>query len=778
MIVDMLIETRTGQWVELDTFGEAPAMVIQSIDWGTISDRKASYSHEVRLPKTAHNCRVLEFVEDFTAQSRIPYSYCPVEVYVDGVSIIPSGYKLVITKVSDVIHANIISGIKTVFETLSQTPFSELALPPFVWDLADMESASSRTNGHKYLQGSPWIRGSKPGFFNAFPAPFSPVYNAGTILTVAGAAPYFPMHETFAKIFEQQGYSVDFGGLDLSGPQSEDTWYYPLTKSRVKPDTFGNLEGSVSGPTYDGQQTLPYALTQAANSAPFNYGEMQNAEYVVPDADDVVVFPTRYAFVYTALGCYNMSINFQFICNWTMNGNRVYARVTRGRGYSTDNPKPEYKTIWATEDEGQVISENTTLSTDVFEVSPGEEIFCEAYILEGTLPMRAVVSTSFPHTENTPGPGSKIYPAETEQFKTQLEFATLFLLTFGLTINLDEDNKVVHLRNLKDIISYIPIAPDWTAKIDMSSTNVVSFKYGSYGQKNTIKLLQNIRMAPKWSYIENNQIMSNSLPVPFVDTWSFDVFDANLPESKDIITLPFHSLVTGEEMPQDSARRRTICNEHYICEDGRFQFSYFAPTQHYPLFKLSDSQFHIVQPHSEPYSATYRYTPYGPALSQSVSVYLAKGYAPSDTALVAGDIGEKYYSVFADSILRPARKVEVMCHLTVWDIANFDPFLPIYLEQYGDYFLVEKIDNFQPGKLTKVTFVCLNIARRETTKSIAIAGIAVREVSDSPPKNITIRGSVFKDVGETRSIVFRGFIYREAAPRVTKQVIFHGYAYI
>jgi uncharacterized protein YqkB len=43
--------------------------------------------------------------------------------------------------------------------------------------------------------------------------------------------------------------------------------------------------------------------------------------------------------------------------------------------------------------------------------------------------------------------------------------------------------------------------------------------------------------------------------------------------------------------------------------------------------------------------------------------------------------------------------------LSAQDVEEFNQFIPIYIEKYGQYFFVNKIKNFVAGKTTKVELI-------------------------------------------------------------------------
>jgi hypothetical protein len=43
------------------------------------------------------------------------------------------------------------------------------------------------------------------------------------------------------------------------------------------------------------------------------------------------------------------------------------------------------------------------------------------------------------------------------------------------------------------------------------------------------------------------------------------------------------------------------------------------------------------------------------------------------------------------------------------DVAGLDLFTPVYIDKYGSYFYIQKIENYRADAVTKVTLVAINL---------------------------------------------------------------------
>lgn len=66
----------------------------------------------------------------------------------------------------------------------------------------------------------------------------------------------------------------------------------------------------------------------------------------------------------------------------------------------------------------------------------------------------------------------------------------------------------------------------------------------------------------------------------------------------------------------------------------------------------------------------------------------------------------KYYQTLI-SILQRSKLLTGMFKLTISDVYNYDPFLPVYIQKFNEYFYWEKLDNYVKNKKTKLTLIRL-----------------------------------------------------------------------
>jgi len=65
------------------------------------------------------------------------------------------------------------------------------------------------------------------------------------------------------------------------------------------------------------------------------------------------------------------------------------------------------------------------------------------------------------------------------------------------------------------------------------------------------------------------------------------------------------------------------------------------------------------------------------------------------------------YSILQNKMLKNAKMTEDNFYLTPEDVEQFDPTIPVYINRYGAFFYVNKIQNFELGKLTTCQLIRL-----------------------------------------------------------------------
>lgn len=255
---------------------------------------------------------------------------------------------------------------------------------------------------------------------------------------------------------------------------------------------------------------------------------------------------------------------------------------------------------------------------------------------------------------------------------------------FGIICQTDNASKTISFNSFRDIVSNIPVAKDWSSKcIDQGKQ--VSFQLGNYAQINHMK------------YQNDN----NVLPLKF--GWSqININDQTLPSSADLFVSPFAATLNrpfyGGTIAQilmmdntSSSNNFSISVSPRILIDQKLNIGQLGKTV---TFTDGNGNSRVI---NDVISTPYFYKPDAPEPEP--------GYGPG--SLLFDDLRRKYYPQL-EKILKQTKKVVRYILLTPRDILELDLLIPVYLQQDGAYYYINKIDAWRKGQPTKVELVKLD----------------------------------------------------------------------
>lgn len=229
-----------------------------------------------------------------------------------------------------------------------------------------------------------------------------------------------------------------------------------------------------------------------------------------------------------------------------------------------------------------------------------------------------------------------------------------FLVRFGVMLR--ETNRILEAKTIESILADRANAVDWTNKRDVAFQEKVAYDFRGYSQNNLIKYSVGDDLV-------NEETGQGNLPVG----------NENLSVTRDFYTSDFNSSIT-ERLGNTSAG--------------------FVTTSRIPIEPdQSDPGLRLLLIRGK-YS-------YEPTLAGGVSSYNV-GYFEDSLApysLTWQSFMEEYYPTLIKSLDRP-KVVTRYYQLTEFDIATLDLFKLVF--DNGDYFLINVVENFIPGRSTKV----------------------------------------------------------------------------
>jgi hypothetical protein len=320
-----------------------------------------------------------------------------------------------------------------------------------------------------------------------------------------------------------------------------------------------------------------------------------------------------------------------------------------------------------------------------------------------TLPAGASVDVYYEFTGYT-GSHAYIYPNATFSVKSQngtvqfgqtVQCERIFpdisqkellkdtLQRFGIVCQTDNNNKTIAFNSFKDIVNNIPIAKDWTTKC-LDQGKQVAFQLGNYAQVNYMQ------------YQED----ANVLPLKF--GWSqINIANQTLPASAQLFVSPFgvslNRAFYGGTVAQIRMIDNTSGSDNFsigvvprILIDQKLDIGALGKTITFTDGAGNNRYINDI------ISTPYFYKPDAPEPQT--------GYGRA--SLLFDDLRRKYYPEL-EKIQTQTKKVVRYMLLTPRDILELDLLIPLYIQQDGAYYYINKINAWRKGQPTKVELVKL-----------------------------------------------------------------------
>lgn len=611
---ELKIKDRLGIWHSADLLEEEiPAMNYQINNLAELKDRQASYSQALKLPKTKKNVGIFERADIFEATTNLPYDRLECRLFSNGYTLAGKGSVLIIDNITEYINVQILAGNADLFDTLED-------LDPSTIDLGNTVVGSAVYPG--------WIRrvNSVLGYYNEQPK--------------SGYTYFFNLVSTINQMLSTLGY----------------TMLTNLPTTALNMDYF-NISGLAPKENSD---------SLAAFSSSLGFTGTFDRVLIPAGVSSYVVLSVNANGLGTVIAESYSDGNFHtinsVIFTSNINGKVKITSALSGlvTNYYPNNTsfKFSYTAVKSTIEEVSYRPGETTINlsfnddTEV-EVTKGETIVFQASVLNFSGDAHSIkinnlsiaADITYISADEVPT-GGKLYFANNTGFNTGLDLFKTFVQTYGLTVDVDNVNKIVRAYTMQKLYDNKAIAIDWSKKLHIAKEKEISFIIDGYARTNYIKFAAKDDLE---------------------EVGSFDVANSNLEKTKDLFSLKWES---GKDVDVLS-----------------------LPFAYIPLYKYNsdsdiDREIQDAKPH------LVKITPYG-------NPQFLTSHIKAQTLI------DTYYTYLTTNMLVEAKRIEALFNLTEIDIEAFDPFIPIYISYYGAYFYVEKINNFQKGKLTKVNLIKL-----------------------------------------------------------------------
>lgn len=611
---ELKVKDTTGIWHNLDLIpGEEPAMTYQVNDIAELKDRQADYSRQMKLPKTSTNLSILERLDIFEANALTPYRTIECRLYSNGFTLAGKGSLFVIDRVGEYIEGQIISGNAGLFSLMQNSLMEDADLGYTIVGSVVMPQWVRRR----------WaVLGKQFETYKSFSHYF------------------FNLHETAKRLVELCGYTLDtnlplttiqrdFFSAPTLKPKGDSLLVFNTSTDLDKVQTFNRASSPNS--------YLPLQIGNNGGGVLILTGGASNSwrgDYTsnINGRIKIFVWLGGSCTSSVAAGDFPLLMTYKFIANKGLE-NII-----------------NYSTVFT-----QATTENFHFDTIIeVDVNVGDKIYFRSLVqvpatlsnssrylnLSGRFTTELIAADEVPI-------GGKLYFGNNTGFTTYLDLFKAFCQSYGLTIQVDNNNKIVKAYTMDKLYENKAIAKDWSDKLSKEGQEL-SYVIDGYGQNNFIQF-------------EKKEDLE--------DKGNFYVINENLEKEKELFRIKWESGID--------------------VKSGTYELAYI------PLYEydeeIADKKKFVK---SKPHLVKFNQVNYNP--------YFIMTHIPAQSLV------DTYYYKLTNRMLVNAKCLSVEMLLTERDIEELDFFTPIYLKQFGAYFYVSKINNFVAyDRLTKVDLIRL-----------------------------------------------------------------------
>lgn len=658
-----------NEWVELDMGDETPAMVYQLNTIGELKERQTSGSRALSLPKTPHNLQTLGFLDTPDVIAEAAYQPRPCRLFMDGALISPSKAVLYVNSIElqegGNIQTQIVSGVKDLF-----TQLGEVESSPNHPNWANKVWTSDAINAANTSADSPlrWPLLSSIAGDNFVQLPVKDEYNTMQIFRLV---PCYHLMTFVKELFEAYGYALE---SDLLDDDFANSLYITASKiTEPAQPTVDAVLNSFHVPAITPlDRGFDISQSEFLSGGYIEDGKIAHLSYYAPQAANYAIGIRS---VGTGYGNYTYA--FKVILH---KADGTMTRVIDKKYPSTGDVEDTFDCNMAMGEWVDISIGTTIIQTEVQDTTD------------------ISISITLAEDETSTGIGSKFNIGQSLGIKKYSDFVKAFLQLFGAVIDVRKPASEEEVKGLVRIYTYAGLYrriktgqfEDWTDKLVLNSERTDSFAIENYAQQNTILLKAN----------EANEA---------ADSMSFPVNNASLDAQKDLFTIGFEagrsvnfSNITADtwpaatqETPRTFSSVPTLEGKESTSDDEQtVELKYKGCTAHIVQIARGD----YYEQNLMNFNNVTGYRQYGETF--------ASLKMPPSAAVPLSEFRTRYYESLAQ-MLHNARRVTAYFKLTSLDIARLDMLTPVYLDMYGAYFYINKINNFGVKPYTEVELIKL-----------------------------------------------------------------------
>jgi hypothetical protein len=665
------------------------AFTFQINNLADVQNQSGNTTNQFQLPLTQRNRAILGFPDDIIATTQLPYTRFTAKFIQNGYEIIGNGVAFIDHVENKTVFISVVSGNFDFFDSISGqiydmgdstsviTDYGKILVwKPYdhIWNVANAASSQTKTSG--------WIW---------------PVVDYGGIdltdfskpLNVRNQRPGFFIHTFIELLCQSAGYSID---VERSSLMKD-----PLYKKLIAQFSNGSFDhGSDyqnTPDTADGFSTVMATRTVIDNTVHYT-----GALHFNPNG----LFDGTY---YNNTKNINGTVYLNFDC--LLAGILGTSKPSVAHIYLTarlrsDGSVTALASIDITLDNNATVLDkfvhyayeqflNQKLAFDV-ELTPDIELYIGYSIdhsTESTFIMNAGATLSFVVNTTTILWSQAIQCERIMPPVSQKDLLKCILQKFAVVCQSNNITRQVTFASFRDIYSNKPIAKDWTSKYrDMGNQNY--FDLGNYDQINWMRYQydDSIPAASMPKYFADDKILINNKTLNPQNPQQ-DLINSVFSPS---INRPYLGGTIAKISNPDNTDAFSVGNEPRILVDQKLNLQTIGKTV---TFADNDPGFITEQiVVNDIISIPYFFKPAG----DYNLCFCDKDGQPG--------LRTTYYKE-VERILTNTKKVIRFFKLTARDIHELDMLIPVYVQQLGGYFYINKIDSWKKDQPTKVELVRL-----------------------------------------------------------------------
>jgi len=657
------------------------ALSFQINNLADVKNQQGNTSNQFKLPLTQRNRQLLGFPDDIAFTSVLPYRQYQARIIHDGLEIIPYGIAELSGIEQDMANITVLSGNVDFFDAIDGNIYdmgdstsqwsnygANLVWKPYdhVWNLDNVVNSQTKTDG--------WIW---------------PVVDYGLIsnsdfttpIDVRYQRPGFFIKTAIDLLLKSAGYKGT--GSLLDDP------LYPLLICQFANGSFDHGTDQQNNPSHG-------ITVQTGQNLAYSHPNTSNPVGAIPFGV-VLVDPSRSynpsSGSYTATEITSISIQFAFSLLFTSTNpsHSTYSSKVAVQlrffdvGDTTGSVLTQLSYDYANRGNNNFIpANNQTLSFDTV-LQPGQSIKV-TYEFTGytgsSFTIYSGATLTVTNKVQTVQFGQTVQCERILPDISQKDFLKDTLQRFGIICQTDNASKTISFNSFRDIVNNIPIAKNWTTKC-INQGKQVAFKLGNYAQVNYMQYKTDTNVLPLkfgWS-----QINIDDQTLAATNTLFESIYGVTL-------NRPYYGGTIAQiKMIDDTSGSNdfTIGVSPRILIDQKLNIAQTGKTVSF----TDGTNTRVV---NDIISTPYFYKPDAPQLTTQYG-------KPS---LLFNDLRLCYYPEL-EKILTRAKKTIRYFLLSPRDILELDLLIPIYLQQDGAYYYINKIDNWRKGQPCKVELVRL-----------------------------------------------------------------------